>query len=224
MSDRSDEPSAELGDDEVARIAAYLDGRLSASDARELEDRVVGSDRLAAALYAELTLRGVLGRPASTAAQPARQRLSATLRAAGRSARPRRQLWMRPRVLIPLAAALALLIVLPRLLSGPAQRPPVLRGADRAPVGLSAVGELAAPPTGFQWTSHPMADRYRFRLYDARDELLFETTTREPATTLAPGAVDWSGITRGHWVVTPLAGDGTELTPSQPQRFQLVGP
>jgi hypothetical protein len=119
--------------------------------------------------------------------------------------------WLRPAVLLPLAAAavLALLAV------------PVLRLHDRTPGpeptrDVQAVPELLAPPpsaspaqaTRFRWRPVAGARAYVLEILAASGRPVFTTRTTVPEVTLPPDVVLATGAEHWWWVAAELP-DGT---------------
>lgn len=92
-----------------------------------------------------------------------------------------------PRLVLPIAAAMVLLLAWPPPTADvPSHRGPVLT-AGSVPSGLSPQGR-AAPGTPLRWRSTPGADAYRVVLFDETGQVLFEHRTAD-TTTLVPGTV-----------------------------------
>jgi hypothetical protein len=222
MTDAGNDERPGIPEQDAARIADYVEGRLTLPEREELERRVLADDAMSAALYAELNLRGVF----REAAQRPLPHAGSAIRPQARETAPtprRRIALLQLRVVLPLAASLVLLLfLLPRLVSQPQRKPPVLRGSGATVVGLAQSGDLAEPPARFTWTRDPLAESYRFRLFDGRARLLHDAVTSDTTYVLPAQAVAWEGVTEGYWIVVPQAG-GAQGPASRPVRFRLIG-
>ncbi|MFN8177910.1 MAG: hypothetical protein U0167_08280 [bacterium] len=207
---------SDLTPEEAAELEEYLAGRLSPERRAALEQRILASERLADALYADVSLRSSFEESRGDAVAPRRARVIPLF--ASR--------WTR--IALPLAAGLALLVLSPRLFgprhaeddSGfdgtPHFRSGTLEPALRA---LAPTGDVAGEPT-FTWTRDPSADAYRLELLGASGEVVFSTTT--PDTTLAvPRASlrDPRGVTA--WRVVPRRA-GKDAAPSATSPLRLL--
>jgi len=69
-------------------------------------------------------------------------------------------------------------------------------------VAMEPMGEVAEVPSRFIWTASADASFYRFELFDAESNPIFETVTADTVFTIE--AVTLRVPARGYWVVTPL--------------------
>lgn len=127
----------------------------------------------------------------------------------------------RPQVLIPLAAAAAILLAVwvpaSRRASEPVDDTPVVRGTR--PQGLTPAGEVSGP-LEFTWASPVSPDRYGVEIKDAAGRRVFYRETRDARlasdaaleAALRPGA-------RYTWTVAALDGAGEPIAVSEPQAF-----
>lgn len=183
------------------QITRYLAGRMSDAERRAFEAAVLEDAELANALYADINEMEAM--------------------AAATRHRPERTAWWRRawvRILVPIAAATALLLV---LVGPPAEEraPRVLRGGPIAIEGMSPRGELEAAPDRFEWTPVPEAERYHVELFDEASRLRFDAFTIEPR--LALPAAAFGEETRFFWRVTPIGADDELFDPSPPAHFHI---
>ncbi len=131
------------------------------------------------------------------------------------------------RIALPAAAVLLIVWLLPdRSLRRSTDLPPVLRGAARVTVALEPIGAVERFPERFAWSADPLAQRYRFELYDAASTLRHTQVTNDTVTTLPPalqaeaagGTRPWPG---GSWRVVPIDAAGHELAAPPLQRFEV---
>lgn len=131
------------------------------------------------------------------------------------------------RIALPAAAVLLIVWLLPdRSLQRSTELPPVLRGAARVTVALEPIGAVERFPERFAWSADPLAQRYRFELYDAAARLRHTQVTSDTVTTVPPalqteaagGTPPWPG---GAWRVVPIDAGGHELAAPPLQRFEV---
>jgi hypothetical protein len=189
-------------------MADYLEGRLDPAGERAFESEVLDSDDLARALYSEVNLRSGLEEAGRAA------RLRGVVLGRGTS-------WIRRAwpVALPLAAALALLVLVPRMLED-RRDASSLRGRDARPRGLMPAGPVSSYPRRFVWTRDPGAARYRFELYDKDWRPLYEAVTTDTVMLLP---AEWQNVSPegGQWKVVPVDSSGFERGPSLPTRFSV---
>ena len=177
-------------------MAAYLNGRISASDRATLESHL-----------AECR---ICRRQATSA-----RRLLATYR--GR----RKLVWMAP---LAAAAVLAFVVVaLPRGAGVPGSE--ILRGGQQVGGGAPTL-RIISPASGdtvgpgaviFAWHSHPGQPLFRLTLADGSGRELWSTETRDTALALPAGVSLDPGRTY-FWYVDAVGADGRSLT-TRAQRF-----
>jgi len=193
-----------LSEEQGARVLAYREGRMSASEQRDFETELRNSPELARMLYEAAGL-------------------DAVLRARRSFAKKR---WPLPkRLLIPLAAAAILAVVLlphPSLRT-PLEPAPVYRGAEGQLSALAPVGSVATPQLRFRWSSFPEAQRYRIEVFDANSHEVFELVSQDTTAVVDASELAEMGRGAGFWRVTALGELDTQLTRSAPAPLRLVG-
>ena len=181
-----------------ARLAAYRDGNLPPDERAALEATILADPEASEELYAQLGIQDALERARGAAPRAALRRLFT--------------------VVLPLAAAIALLWLGPRWqqqLSAPPE-PPRFRSLPGTLRGLEPQGELAAAPRQFRWQREPSAAQYRFELYDREATLRYDAVARD---TLLILPADAAAVDAGFWRVVPVDSAGAELRPSEPLHF-----
>lgn len=186
-----------------ARLAAYHAGRLSPEEGAALEAEILADPEASEALYAQLGIQDALERAQGPVPRAAIRRLFT--------------------VLLPLAAAIALLWLGPRWQqqAGAPPEPPRLRGLPGTLRGIEPRGDLTAPPRQFRWQAEPSAARYRFELYDREATLRYEAVARDTLLVL-PAAQP--ALAAGFWRVVPVDSAGAERRPSEPLHFTSPAP
>lgn len=224
-------PGSNDRDEYGARLAAYLAGAMSREERAAFEAETVSDPDLADELYAAQSLDAALEDAAPDAATARERPREATVSTAP-SATPRRRirperLWHRGAwpVVLPLAAVVALVVLLPRWLGdGPPPADPVFRGEEAAITGLAPRGGVAELPDRFVWTSDSLAVRYRFELFDASGRLVHTAVVTDTVLTAASELFPAADLLSGSapfWLVTPLAADGREGPSSPPVVFEI---
>jgi hypothetical protein len=127
----------------------------------------------------------------------------------------------RPQVLIPLAAAAAIVLAVwipsSRRTSEPVDGTPVVRGTR--PQALTPAGEVSGA-LEFTWASPVSADRYGIEIKDAAGQRVFYRETRD-ARLIADAALD-AVLRPGApyaWTVAALDGSGEVIAVSEPRSF-----
>jgi hypothetical protein len=136
---------------------------------------------------------------------------------------PRRRFVLRPGLLVPLAAAAAILLAIwvpsSRRADHSGQRPPqVMRGAG-TPQTLAPSGDVEGA-IEFRWTAAPGADRYAIEVKDQTGRRVFYRETRDERLTSDPEIA--AILSRGGsftWTVATLDGAGEILAQSTPRSF-----
>jgi len=208
----------DLAPEEAAELEEYLAGRLSPERRADLEQRILASERLAHALYADVSLSAAFEESRGDAAAPRRARVIPLF--ASR--------WTR--IALPLAAGLALLVLSPRIF-GPRHveddsgfdGTPHFRSGTLTPTPalrpLAPAGDVSGEPT-FTWTRDPSAEAYRLELLGASGEVVFSATTAD--TTLAvPRASLRDPLGVSAWRVVPRRA-GADAAPSATSPLRLL--
>ena len=203
----------ELTPEEAAELSAYLDGRTPPERRDELERKILASEHLADALYADVNLRATL--EAYRAAPPAAPR--------GRVV----PMWAR--VALPLAAGVALLVLSPRLF-GPRRAAedsgfdgtPRFRSGTLSPApavrGLAPTGNVNGEPV-FAWTRDPAADGYRLELLGAAGQVVFSATTAETSLAVPRASLPDPAAVSAWRVVARRAGADGAVSAATPLRL-----
>ncbi|MFN0150173.1 MAG: hypothetical protein ACKVU1_05605 [bacterium] len=217
------------------RLAAYLNGRIGADERAEFEREILARPELAEAVYEGVAIGAMF--------EEARAEVADVVPiGAAREAAPRREGARGPvrwaRLALPIAAALALAILTPRVLReldrGGDSTPERYRlrssaGAPRStasgPDGqrcLTPRGELTAPPTVFVWTREPAAASYRLLILDVANGILASRVTADTMFEFAADDVAWERDRVSAWRVVPLDARGGELAPSEIAPIRVV--
>lgn len=211
-------PDPPISPDQERRLLDYLSGELSEQESRDFEMEILADDSLAERLYALQGIDDLIG-------SESRQVREAPSTAASRqrSSYGRRIVdWLRPpRVWVPAAAAIALLltIILPtRLFRGeePVER---MRGPSDRPAPVYPTGELSVPPDRFVWTASAGAAGYQLIVLNDSAARVYETVTHDTTATI-PDSVSRT-IETATWIVVPRDRKGAELQGSAPATFRV---
>lgn len=218
----------ELTPEEAQRLADYLAGRLADAERQAVEQEILSSPAMAAALYEDVGVEGMLEESGGAGIAGVVRPLPMRPLAQGQRG------WLR--VALPIAALLALALLTPRLLrmvwSGledfrfrsatrSATPGPSAEAAATRPRGLSPSGRIPFPPTHFMWTSDPGARLYRLEIQNEEERLIFFRVTPDTAIAIPRKAVSWEFVRSASWRVVPLAPSG-ERMPSGTMEFEIV--
>jgi hypothetical protein len=189
------------------RAALYLGDVLPSDERAQFERDVLEQDDLAEALYAELNLDEALRESAATSsARPALGR--GPFRGAG-------PLW---RVILPLAASLAILFLVPSTVRH-LREPTAFRSGATSLVLRSPIGDVPAFPREFVWEPDPRATSYEIVVTDDEARVLVREITLDPKYVLSDDVATNAG--GGFWTVTVRDANGFEVATSQPERFHV---
>jgi hypothetical protein len=223
----------ELSDLEAKRLADYVANRLTVEERRAVEQEILASPAMAAALYEDLGTLEMLDEAKAHASAAAVEPVSSSGRVSPR--------WWRPRLALSLAAVLALAILTPRILrelapseqSGPGGDFRFRSGApassldapapaaDSPPRGLSPSGDVAGAIPPFVWTRDPAATAYRLELRSEDGGFACSRLTTDTALVIEETLFPWSEVSAATWVVVPLAGTA-ERPASDSVRIRIV--
>jgi hypothetical protein len=208
----------ELTPQQEERLARYRAGVMPAAERAEFEREVLASDALCEALYGEESLDAL-----AAEARAAEKVLDAR---PALTARPRRGWsWGFTRVLLPAAAAVAVLVGVFRWTGRERGAPPgedIVRGAGAQALPLEPTGEVASPPQRFVWSRDPGAQSYRVELFAPDGSVLGSAVTAD--TTLGYSALAQAPVAAGEWQVVPLDADGLERPGAPRAAFHARAP
>ncbi len=196
------------------RTAAYLAGELSNEERRRFEDKTLSSDDLASELYSEINLVESFREIAGDGKRS---------RSVGRPTIPRpvRSKRRLVHIAVPVAAAILVAVLLPRL-TGDGERgeAPVFRGHRNPGQPIAPAGIIENPPDSFVWFADPNAHSYQFELFDSKMGLLHEETTVDTMLVLGEGSPKVAELRQGVWRVSSLDENGDLLTRGEATPFR----
>lgn len=225
----------ELSDLEAKRLADYVANRLAVEERRAVEREILASPAMAAALYEDLGTLEMLDEAKAHPSDAAVEPESSSERASPR--------WWRSRLVLSLAAVLALAILTPRILrvlapseqggssgdfrfrsGAPASSldvPADAPAADSPPRGLSPSGDVSGAIPPFVWTRDPAATAYRLELRSDDGRFAYSLLTTDTTLVIGETLFPWSEVAAATWVVVPLAGTA-ERPASDSVRIRIV--
>jgi hypothetical protein len=186
------------------RASLYLGNALEPGERDAFEREALESDELANALYDETNL--------DTAFEHA---ATATPRTAGADASVRNRFL---RIALPLAASVALLVLVPTTLRQ-FRTSDVLRGGGAAVDLVAPIGDVASAPREFVWRATPGAATYELVVTDADARVLVRRLV-SGTRYVVEDAEEEAVIASGFWTVVARDSSGAEIASSKPQRFR----
>lgn len=184
------------------RAALYLGGALSETERKEFERDLLQQDEVAEAFYDEMNLDEMLRESVPDASER---------KASSGTSSP----W---RVILPLAASLAILFLVPSTIRN-LQEHPAFRSGTTSLTLRSPIGDVDAFPREFVWDPDPSAHSYEIVVTDEAARVVVREITTDTHYAIPDDLrTDSAG---GFWTITARDANGFEITTSKPERFRV---